>query len=101
MFSQKALTRRRWRIPRTYVHVTRLGSGEEIPRKRRPYLGVRWRLDIVLRKAEFGGHFMIKETCAPRHRFWRFVWFRPDRYTYGVTKVLLGQRVVLSISFDW
>jgi hypothetical protein len=101
MFLQKVFLARRRRIPRAYVCVTRLGKGEEIPRRQRPFCGVRWRLDVILRRADFGGHFIIRETYAPRYQFWRFILFRPDQYTYGVTKVLRGRRIVLSISIDW
>jgi len=100
MILQRVLPRRRWRFPRIYVSFTRLVQGDEILREPRPHLIGRRQLDIIIREADFGGHFLIDEW-APRYHFWRALWYRPGRYTCGVTKVLLGQRVVLSISFDW
>ena len=63
--------------------------------------GKHFRLNIELKKADFGGYFLcdaIKQGFCKR--FWRFTLFRPDLCSHSVSRVE-GTRLILSIGWIW
>ena len=58
--------------------------------------GKHFRLNIVIKQAKSGGHFLCKSPiyCSSRIKF-----FRPDVCEHSVTKVISGNRYLLSIGW--
>ncbi len=78
-----------------YLLRFKVGSG--IPEHSDPVDGKRhYRLNIVLRQASEGGHFVCDE---PIYESDRIKLFRPDQSRHSVTTVRRGVRYVLSIGW--
>jgi hypothetical protein len=60
-------------------------------------LGNHYRLNIELKKAKEGGHFLL--SGKPIFKFWRTVCFRPDKQFHSVSNIKKGYRLVLSIGW--
>jgi len=54
------------------------------------------RVNVILKEATEGGKF---ESKYPVVKFFRFIFFRPDKNKHNVSEVILGTRYVLS--FGW
>lgn len=55
-----------------------------------------YRFNYILKRAKKGGDFYISDG-EPIFKLWRFVLFRPDIFSHGVTQVLQGERWTLSL----
>ncbi len=58
--------------------------------------GRHFRMNIVLKKAQIGGEFVCEN---PIWNFGRIKLFRPDESKHSVTKVVKGNRYLLSIGW--
>lgn len=78
-------------------HIIRYKVGARIPPHIDPVKdGRHFRLNIVLKKAKYGGTFV----CLAGRNWWKRVhFFRPDIMYHSVTPVLQGTRYVLSIGW--
>lgn len=79
------------------IYLLKFPEGSEVaPHTDKVQSGRHYRLNLVLKKAKLGGEF----TCdAPIFTSSRLNIFRPDVSEHAVTKVLLGNRYLLSIGW--
>ncbi len=79
------------------VYILRFPEGSEVPAHTdNVAAGKHFRLNIVLKKARTGGEFI----CAqPIYESARIKLFRPDVCEHQVTKVISGNRYLLSIGW--
>lgn len=85
-----------WPIPFD-VYLLKFSEGQEIP----PHTdnvdkGNHYRLNFVLKAAEKGGEF---KCLNPIYENTRIKFFRPDKSVHSVTKVIKGQRYLLSVGW--
>lgn len=77
------------------LHLVRYNDGDYIPPHVDPVdENNHHRLNIVIKKPKSGGVF----CCKKCFRFWRFCYFRPDKYEHSVS-TCRGSRYVLSMGF--
>ena len=79
------------------AYLLRYPQGSQIPPHTDPVAaGRHYRLNVVVRQAREGGEFVCRG--AP-WRWGRVALFRPDRSEHAVTRVVSGQRYVLSVGW--
>ncbi|CAM3948066.1 hypothetical protein [Pseudoalteromonas byunsanensis] len=78
-------------------YLLRFPVGSEIPpHKDEVSKGKHYRLNIVLKEAKSGGQFICKN---PIYETSRVKFFRPDKSEHSVTKVVSGNRYLLSVGW--
>jgi hypothetical protein len=98
-YEKMLLAKAAWPIPFD-CYLLKFPEGSEVPwhKDLSPRPGWdHYRINVVLRPAELGGDFRAKG--GPLLNFPRFKAFRPDRIEHAVTKIVSGERLVLSIGF--
>lgn len=79
------------------MYLLKFPQGSEIaPHTDQVKSGKHYRLNIVLKKAEVGGEFTCKDSIFESKRI---KLFRPDISEHQVTKVIRGNRYLLSIGW--
>lgn len=79
------------------VYLLRFKEGSEIKAHMdKVEKGKHYRLNIVLKQAKEGGEFVCK---SPIYESYRIKFFRPDACEHSVTKVIRGNRYLLSIGW--
>ncbi len=79
------------------VYLLRFKEGSEIkPHKDTVEIGKHYRLNIVIKHAKKGGEFICERPIFQSNRI---KFFRPDVCEHSVTKVVSGNRYLLSIGW--
>jgi len=80
-------------------YIIKYEIGSFIPNHKDPVSGKNhFRLNILLKKSSLGGDFVCEKTIL---NWSRLKLFRPDRYYHSVSKIVSGNRYVLSIGWLW
>lgn len=81
------------------LYLLRFKHGTEIPTHTDPVQKKRhFRLNIVVKQAQRGGHFICSQPIFETRRI---KLFRPDVSPHSVTKIESGTRYVLSLGWIW
>jgi hypothetical protein len=77
------------------LHIIRYNDGDSIP----PHIddvddNEHHRFNLILKNPKEGGQF----NCEKYFKFWRLIYFRPDKYIHSVSKCV-GSRYILSFGF--
>jgi hypothetical protein len=75
-------------------HIIRYNDGDFIP----PHIDPvdqcnHYRCNFILKNPKSGEFY-----CENYFKFWRFIFFRPDKYTHSVSKCI-GSRYIISMGF--
>lgn len=78
-------------------YLLRYKKDDEIPSHVDPIVGKKhFRLNIELKPADIGGHLFFYQNKQWKHQYKRYVFFRSDLQLHKVTRIVKGERLVLT-----